>query len=1140
MCPIQSYFHIRNHVRAELLLQTAVFKKVTRLSASAIADNPAGLVSSLLVADCWVVAVSTYYLPSAVVGVVCAPIALAALAGHIGLAPALACLAWLLVILAASLAIEPFLYKCCDVLYRYRDERLRKFTDFLSSVRHIKMSALEDVFQENLRQLRLKEIDQAYRVNTLESVLETVITATSSVMIIIAFGTVTIMRGDVTFSPATVFACVYILTLMDIFTGYLPHTIRLKTPVSRSCRRLMTFFRAEEHCEMEARKPDLDQLADGQVTIKGCSFSWTKRDVKDAAAVLHGVDLDMQGGSLFAVIGSVGSGKSSLLSAITGNMRCLGGCLRLKGKIGIVAQAAQVLNMTIRDNITFGRTFDCEFYSRVLEACQLVRDIDMFPAGDLTEAGEKGEMLSGGQKQRVALARAVYSRSDIYLLDDPTSAQDPRVARCILEQVIGPKGILADKTRLLVTNSPRLPFCVDRWVLMHEKRAAMFEDLKTLKEHPGVPVTLLEDLYAPNELEATKDGGCTEGDFTKEQKEFRVVKDEGMLSEKGTLQVILAYFEYSGVDAVLALLCFIASAVLVACQLLCIKAWALTMTSTGTDPSTSSKNMVGLLAIICIGDVIFRLGSGALLAAASRRCSLSLHSEMLRRIAGSPLSFFDATPRARILNRFSMDLEVNDTRVFVAYKQLFQNVLCVVTRLGVVGSQAPIVFGLGCGAVIVLIFVMRYFVPATMIGRLYESTRASLVLHHLMETLDCVGLIRCYGVMRQFCARFRRLLDDFLEAYNMFAFCFSFNRLLVTVCGVVIVVLTVLIVIVPGHEDSAANTGLSLLSSLTVPFAMAGAFAVLFWSTQGGVAYERTLEYTELPMEQQMSAEHASSADSPHEESTSFFAEPYDDYWPSKGLVKFQNFSASYCPGIAEDALKDISFEAHPGEKVAVVGRTGAGKSTLVLALLRMIERTSGTLTIDGTDICSIPLKRLRTAISIIPQDPSLFSGTLRENLDPRSCHSDLELWAVLRDVHFNDFVKSIPEGLLFLIGEKGGNLSAGQRQLVSLARALLRATKIIVLDEATSQMDQETDRKVQRVLRESFSRCTFITIAHRIDTVLDYDKVIVMGDGRVLECGRIKDLLAQPQSTFYSMVQSSGINPDLKCLQREHVKSPY
>ncbi|XP_037520796.2 multidrug resistance protein mrp-7-like [Rhipicephalus sanguineus] len=249
--------------------------------------------------------------------------------------------------------------------------------------------------------------------------------------------------------------------------------------------------------------------------------------------------------------------------------------------------------------------------------------------------------------------------------------------------------------------------------------------------------------------------------------------------------------------------------------------------------------------------------------------------------------------------------------------------------------------------------------------------------------------------------------------------------------------------------------------------------------------------------------------------------------WPSKGVVSFENFSASYRPGIADDTLKDISFVAEAGQKLAVVGRTGAGKSSLVLALLRMIQRTSGVITIDGIDINTVPLKRLRTAISVIPQDYSMFTGTLRENLDPEGNHSDEVLWRVLRSVHLSDFVEKSPEGLSFCVSQKGETLSAGQRQLVALARALLRATRILVLDEATSQMDSDTERRVQASLRESFSHCTIITIAHRIDTILDYDRVVFMGDGRVLETGGVQDLLSDPCSAFRSISISAGIDVD-------------
>ncbi|XP_075739371.1 multidrug resistance protein mrp-7-like [Rhipicephalus microplus] len=304
---------------------------------------------------------------------------------------------------------------------------------------------------------------------------------------------------------------------------------------------------------------------------------------------------------------------------------------------------------------------------------------------------------------------------------------------------------------------------------------------------------------------------------------------------------------------------------------------------------------------------------------------------------------------------------------------------------------------------------------------------------------------------------------------------------------------------------------------------MTGVSLVIFWGVLSFVALERALEYTELPVEEDASCGLSTSCElkilNPR-----LFLEPYDGLWPSRGVVKFQHLSASYRPGIQEDALKDICFEAYAGEKVAVVGRTGAGKSTLVLALLRIIQRTSGSITIDGIDIGNVPLKKLRSAVAVIPQDPSLFCGTLRENLDPQGSKSDTELWCALRKVGLEEFTKSNQGGLSLLIAEKGENLSAGQRQLVSFARALLRGTRILVLDEATSQLDQDTDHRVQTTLRECFSHCTLITVAHRIDTILDYDRVVVMEDGRVLEYGPVYDLMADQRSTFRSMALSAGI----------------
>ncbi|XP_070394694.1 multidrug resistance protein mrp-7-like isoform X2 [Dermacentor albipictus] len=1117
---------VRCQTRAQLLLQTAVFKKVTCLSAAGVAANPSGFVSTLLITDPWVVSIYTNFLANAGIGLLCIPVVLSALAHEMGYEPPCACLAWIVAVALACVVIEPLLYKRYRVLYRFRDERLKKFTDFLLSIRSIKMSALEGVFKKSLLHLRLKEINQAYHVNTLDMLLETLFSASSTLMIIIAFGTLTFTKPEAIFTPAAMFSCVYTLTIMETLSTGAPHVIRLKSPAFRSCRRLMAFLKEEEYSRVEAENRHSRNVKVGEVTLKDCSFAWAKRDKQVDDPVLDDINLQIEPGSFVGIVGPVGSGKSSLLSAIVGDMRQLSGAVSLNGSIGIVSQAPQILNMSIRDNIIFGRKFDELYYAKVVEACQLCRDINMMPAGDLTEAGDKGEMLSGGQKQRVALARAVYSCSDIYLLDDPTSSQDARVAQRIVHQVLAQGGLLASRTRVLVTNNLRLPLSPNQWLLMHEKKGIMFRDLKELKDHPGAPVELFENPTSRRLPERTNSLKHSEPYLEENEEKLKVIKEEGM-PNKGFFEIVRAYFKYSGSCAPAALLFLAASAVFVACQMLCIKAWAATMMSDTLNTMNSGRSILCWLAFFCLGDVILRLIGGMLLARANHHRSLKLHADMLERVAGSALSFFDATPRGRTFNRFSVDLDINDTRVFVFFKLLLQNLLYVFARLAVIGTQAPLVFGLTLCAQIILLFCMRYLIRATTFGRLYESNCLSRVLQHLTETLDCASLIRSCGVMERFCARSRRFITTYLEAFNVFIYCFAMGRLISTICALVVIVLTVAIIVAPAHDDpsSAAMAGLSLLAAFTVPFAMVMTFLGGFWNAQGDAAFQRTLEYTELPLEKEFLTKRKDSTGHPKHRSPRIFVQPYDDLWPSKGVVRFENFSASYRPGITDDTLKGISFVAEAGQKLAVVGRTGAGKSSLVLALLRMIQRTSGMITIDGIDIHTLPLSRLRTVISVIPQDYSMFTGTLRENLDPHGSHSDEVLWRVLRSVHLSDFVETTPEGLSFSVSQKGENLSAGQRQLVALAGALLRDTRILVLDEATSQMDSDTERKVQTTLRESFAHCTVITIAHRIDTILDYDRVVVMGEGRVLEFGGVRDLLTNRCSVFRSIAISAGID---------------
>ncbi|XP_037579494.2 ATP-binding cassette sub-family C member 2 [Dermacentor silvarum] len=534
-------------------------------------------------------------------------------------------------------------------------------------------------------------------------------------------------------------------------------------------------------------------------------------------------------------------------------------------------------------------------------------------------------MLSGGQKQRVALARAVYSCSDIYLLDDPTSSQDARVAHSIVQQVLAHGGLLTNRTRVLVTNNLRLPLSPDQWVLMHEKKGITFRDLKELQEHPGAPAELFENPTSKRLPERTS--RYSEEHLEENGEELKVIKEEGM-SSKGFFEIVRAYFKYSGACAPVALLSLAASAVFVACQMLCIKAWAATMTSDTTNTTHTGRSIIRWLAVFCIGDVILRLAGGMMLARANRHRSLKLHADMLERVAGSALSFFDATPRGRIFNRFATDLEINDTRVFVLFKQFLQSILYVFARLAVIGTQMPLVFGLTVCAEVILLCCMCYLIPATMFGRLYESTQLSRVLQQLTETLDCVGLIRCYGVMERFCARFRRIMTTYLESFNLFSYCFAIGRLISTICALVVIALTVAIIVAPARDDpgAAAMAGLSLLSAFTVPFATVLVFLGAFWNALGDAAFQRALEYTELPLEKEVLSKRKDSTGHPKHEGPRIFVQPYDDLWPSKGVVSFENFSASYRPGITDDTLKGVSFVGRSGTEVGYRRENGCRK----------------------------------------------------------------------------------------------------------------------------------------------------------------------------------------------------------------------
>lgn len=570
----------------------------------------------------------------------------------------------------------------------------------------------------------------------------------------------------------------------------------------------------------------------------------------------------------------------------------------------------------------------------------------------------------------------------------------------------------------------------------------------------------------------------------------------------------------SGVCFPLAVLSIVARAVAVAMFLCWIKMWT-DAAATADNGGYSDAAWVTVLGALCVCDLMFSSLAGFLLALSFRRLSSRLHGAMLRRVLLSPVSFFEATPRGRLLNRFSADLSYVDCQFYMTTKEVLQAVTVVLAKLAVVGSQALTACLLGVVAIGAYLIVVTVAVRASNVLRSLEAASLSRVLQHLTETRDSMSSVRCYGAVELVCRRFYRLLDAAVTYFWALAAAVRFTRFSGGVAGLCAVLTLVLVMLFSTTPLSPSGIGLSLSSAMSIPMLLSVINASIFFCLMATISFERAVEYTRLQPEDRCDVDDLQ----PKVTSTSLSS------WPVHGKIVFDKFTASYNPDIAPPILKSLTFVIEARERIGVVGRTGAGKSSLILALLRVLKPSQGRIVIDDIDISSVPLRELRSVITVIPQEPYLMKGSLRDNLDATQSHSDEEIWEALTKAHVSDFVSGHPLGLLLEIEDGAENLSAGQRQLLCLARALLRRPRVLLLDEATSRMDGDTDRLVQRTLRDSFSQCTVLTIAHRLNTVLHCDRILVMSEGCVAEFGTVAELAANPHSLFGAMARTAGID---------------
>ncbi|KAH9148047.1 hypothetical protein AeRB84_008456 [Aphanomyces euteiches] len=797
------------------------------------------------------------------------------------------------------------------------------------------------------------------------------------------------------------------------------------------------------------------------------------------------------------VVGAVGSGKSSLLSAILGDIHATSGTRNVHAKFSYVSQESWIQHASVKQNILFDSALDDELYRQVVAACQLHRDFSMLPKGDETEIGERGLNLSGGQKARVSLARAIYHQeADVYLLDDPLSALDVHVANSVFRDCV--RGLLGGKTTVLVlTSHYHLLSHADRILLMSDGSIigdGSYDDIVAKFPHlmnmmPATKVTSVED----QEEQQEDDKKTAKSESTLVAKEDNVKGQISWTSYK-------SYLGASGYNAYL--MAFALTMLYTISQVaLSMTDWFMSLWARN-DPFSLAYGWgyVGL----AITSIVLVYGRSMFVLLTAILCAKNFHSRVLRNVLSAPVpTFFDVTPVGRILNRFSSDLDQIDSTLphyGLNVLQFFFNILAV---LVVCAASTPWVILLYVPFGALFVYGQRAYNKASNeIKRLDGVTRSPLI-SIVSETYQGLSVIRAFDKTKSFTDKQRLAVDNNMRFNMTYYISARWFQMRLDVLGALIVGGCAFAAVLTKSSVGLAAAGLSLTYSTQLSILLSRLAVFSSWVDNVMTCVERLNHYNMLEEEDPI---------------------PKDELenWPSQGAIAFEGYSMRYRAHL-DLVLNDIAFAVEPGHQVGICGRTGSGKSSLMAALFRMVPSSSGRITIDGVDIASVSLKSLRSGLTIIPQDPVLFSGSVRLNLDPTNDADDADLWTVLKRVHLSDAIPSLE----FEIAEKGSNLSVGQRQLVCIARALLRRSKVVVLDEATANIDPESDCLIQQTMRECFENVTRLIIAHRLDTILDSDRILVLDAGAVKEYGTPSELFANKDSAFAQLAQHANIDVD-------------
>ncbi|XP_048056290.1 multidrug resistance-associated protein 4 [Megalobrama amblycephala] len=1126
------FYHVqRAGMKIRIAMCHMIYRKALCLSATAMGQTTTGQIVNLLSNDVNKFDEVTIFLHFLWVG----PLQAAAVTGLLWQEIGPSCLAGM----AVLVFLMPLQTMFGKLFSKYRsktaaltDNRIRTMNEVVSGIRIIKMYAWEKPFAALVNDVRRKEISKIMSSSYLRGLNMAAFFTANKIILFVTF-TVYVLVGN-TISASRVFVAVSLYGAVRLtVTLFFPSAIEKVSETAISIRRIKKFLLLDELVKTHVPLSQ-EEKKEASVEIQDLICYWDK--TLDAPT-LQNVSFTVKPGQLLAVIGPVGAGKSSLLSTVLAELPAEKGVIKVKGELTYASQQPWVFPGTIRSNILFGKELQPQRYERVLRACALKRDMELLPDGDLTVIGDRGATLSGGQKARVNLARAVYQDADIYLLDDPLSAVDAEVGRHLFEQCIC--GILKEKPRILVTHQLQYLKAADQILVLKEGHMVASGTFSELQQS-GVDFTSL--LKKDEEEEVGSEKGeaprsprrrtISQNSVRSHSSSVLSVKDESdqlpvdhvhtMVEEtrsEGTIGFRM-YWKYFRAGANVFMLILLVVLNLLAQAFYILQDWWLSywateqekldsanVTLTNGTNTTQPLNLdfyLGIYAGLTGATIIFGFMRGLMMFNALVRATETLHSRMFNSILRTPVRFFDINPIGRILNRFSKDIGQLDSLLPWTFVDFIQVFLQIIGVIAVASSVIPWILIPVLPLLICFLFLRRYFLRTSRDVKRIESTTRSPVFSHLSSSLQGLWTIRAFKAEERFQQAFDAHQDLHSEAWFLFLTTSRWFAVRLDGMCSVFVTITAFGCLLLKDSMKAGDVGLALSYAVTL-------MGMFQWGVRQSAevenmmtSVERVLEYTELESEAPWETQKRPPPD-----------------WPNRGLITFDKVNFSYSSD-GPVILKNLSAMFRPKEKVGIVGRTGAGKSSLISALFRLME-PEGKIFVDGVLTSEIGLHDLRQKMSIIPQDPVLFTGTMRKNLDPFSQHSDQDLWNALEEVQLKAAVEELPSKLETELAESGSNFSVGQRQLVCLARAILRKNRILIIDEATANVDPRTDELIQKTIREKFKECTVLTIAHRLNTIIDSDRILVLDAGRIHEYDAPHVLLQNHNGILYKMVQQTG-----------------